>query len=442
MPRRAAPPPRTIAPKTLVVDNGGYTIKAGYASASPSLQDCQIIPNCIARSREKKTYVGSRLHDAEDYGEMQFRRPVEKGFVVNWESERAVWEESFFGARADVPVDPHETNLILTEASNCPQALQTNCDQIVFEEFEFAAYHRTLASILASHNDIQSLFPSPSPSPSTPSPPPSGTQPLLLIDSGYSHTLLTPLLTHAPLQSSCRRLDIGGKLLTNLLKESLSIRNFSMIDELHLVNAIKECLCHLAVSPADFSTQLDRNWKAADPTAIVDVVLPDYSTRSEIVCREHDPSASAKRRNLLGGPAGPREYVLPIGNEKFAVPELLFRPTDIGLQEAGLPDVAMRCLENVPQAIAAGCLANVVVMGGNAKMAGFAERLSGELRMLVPEGWGVRVGVPEDPVKFAWMGGARWAGDGEGLKDVVVTREEYLENGAGWLLRKFSNRGA
>ena len=38
--------------------------------------------------------------------------------------------------------DPHDTNLILTEAPNAPQVLQANCDQMVFEEFEFSSYFR------------------------------------------------------------------------------------------------------------------------------------------------------------------------------------------------------------------------------------------------------------------------------------------------------------
>lgn len=40
--------------------------------------------------------------------------------------------------------DPHEANLILTEASNCPQALQQNTDQVVFEELEFPAVYRCI----------------------------------------------------------------------------------------------------------------------------------------------------------------------------------------------------------------------------------------------------------------------------------------------------------
>lgn len=40
--------------------------------------------------------------------------------------------------------DPHETNLVLTEAPNAPAPLQNNCDQIIFEEYEFASYSRCL----------------------------------------------------------------------------------------------------------------------------------------------------------------------------------------------------------------------------------------------------------------------------------------------------------
>jgi actin-related protein 6 len=40
--------------------------------------------------------------------------------------------------------DPRETNLLLMEKPNCPRELQKNCDEIVFEQFEFAAYHRCI----------------------------------------------------------------------------------------------------------------------------------------------------------------------------------------------------------------------------------------------------------------------------------------------------------
>lgn len=42
------------------------------------------------------------------------------------------------------------------------------------------------------------------------------------------------------------RLSVGGKLLTNLLKETLSFRQWDMMDETWLVGAVKERCCFVA----------------------------------------------------------------------------------------------------------------------------------------------------------------------------------------------------
>jgi actin-related protein 6 len=103
MPPKGSKKSAVAAPqKTLVLDNGAYTIKAGIvpsASENLSYDDCRVIPNCIARStRDKCSYVGSELDACKDFGELAFRRPVEKGFIVNWEAEKAIWEHEFMGA--------------------------------------------------------------------------------------------------------------------------------------------------------------------------------------------------------------------------------------------------------------------------------------------------------------------------------------------------------
>ena len=102
----------TLPSQTLVIDNGAHTIKAGFSSVAtepstePRPEDCQIIANCIARStRDRRTYVGPELLDeCWDFGELAFRRPVEKGYVVNWDSEKAIWERSFIDGRAKLKV--------------------------------------------------------------------------------------------------------------------------------------------------------------------------------------------------------------------------------------------------------------------------------------------------------------------------------------------------
>jgi actin-related protein 6 len=96
-----------LAPTTFIIDNGGDTIKAGFAREEPSYSNCSVIPNTIAYSaRDKRSYVGSQLEKCMDFGELGFRRPVQKGFVVNWESEKAIWEEEFFDEGAAMKVRP------------------------------------------------------------------------------------------------------------------------------------------------------------------------------------------------------------------------------------------------------------------------------------------------------------------------------------------------
>ncbi len=137
--------------RTLVLDNGAYTIKAGFVSDNDdntsngdenATEQPRIIPNCIARDRDRRTYVGSELARCRDFGEIVYRRPVEKGFIVNWEAQKEIWEREFFDDKAPQRCDPSETRLLLAEHPNSLPVLQTNCDQMVFEEFGFASYYR------------------------------------------------------------------------------------------------------------------------------------------------------------------------------------------------------------------------------------------------------------------------------------------------------------
>ena len=105
MPRQAKPAGRSIPEQTLVVDNGAFTIKAGWATSTPDSQrDCLVIPNCMARGRDKRVWIAGQIEDCRDFGEMSFRRPVEKGYLVNWEAEKEIWDKSFMEKNARLKV--------------------------------------------------------------------------------------------------------------------------------------------------------------------------------------------------------------------------------------------------------------------------------------------------------------------------------------------------
>lgn len=206
---------------------------------------------------------------------------------------------------------------------------------------------------------------------------------LLLIDSGFSHTIVTPLIHGRPIQLAIRRLDIGGKFLTNYLKELVSIRHYNMMDETHLMSEVKEAVCYVT---EDFTGDLERTWKGGvgdqrktkeDRNAIVvDYVLPDYNSHKQGYVRPSDPTLAARMRKLglaAGGEA--MEDFMTLGNERFTVPEILFHPSDVGMKQAGLPEMIMQCLEALPVGLWPAMLANVVLVGGNAKMPGLLRRL-------------------------------------------------------------------
>jgi hypothetical protein len=59
------------------------------------------------------------------------------------------------------------------------------------------------------------------------------------------------------MKHSSLRLDVGGKLLTNLLTESISQKDFNLQGEFGIVNDIKEKTCFLAETQDQFSDSME-----------------------------------------------------------------------------------------------------------------------------------------------------------------------------------------
>lgn len=143
-----------IPQSTFVIDNGAYTIKAGFAPAaeatdSETLEACKVVPNCVVRSRERKVYVAAQIVEITQWSDAVYRRPLENGQLVSWEFEKEIWDYSFFDAKtapqAMFVKDPADTTLVLGETPNTMPALQRNTDEIVMEEYGFGAYMRTIS---------------------------------------------------------------------------------------------------------------------------------------------------------------------------------------------------------------------------------------------------------------------------------------------------------
>jgi len=449
----AGPAPGDLAPRTLILDNGAYTLKAGFAlssedpiiASSSSSTSYHLIPNVIAHSpRDRRTYIGPELNlHCRDFGALKLRRPVEKGYIVNWEGQKAIWEKTFFereGVGELFVGEAGETNLILTEAPNAPAALQRNSDEMCFEEFGFGAVWRGIAPVLNAY----------APSPfHTANAIPAG-QPLeclLVVDAGHSHTTITPLHRGRPIPAACRRLEIGGKTLSNHLKTLISRGAVNLSHEDWIVNQLKEDVCYTAPSSKEFGEKLEGCWKGGrydareiDRSLVVDYVLPDYDTLHRGVVREYDPLRVRKGLPVIGL-GGRKEHVVTLGNERFVPPELLFTPSDIGIPSEGIAGCIVQSLAAIPYtALRQAFLANILVVGGTSHLPGFVERLEAELRMLVDELWPVRVVRADDPVGNVWKGGEALGKERGTLAKWVVTKGEYEEHGDVWTRRRFAGK--
>ena len=292
---------------------------------------------------------------------------------------------------------------------------------------------------------------------------------LLVIDSGYSHTTVTPVYNSRPIQRAIRRLDFGGKHLTNMLKEVVSTRHYDLHQDTHLVNDIKEQTSYVSQA---FKEDTERTWKGnlgklkssqrlptppevdgmdgmdldekievTERDAFIEYVLPDGINVKRGFTRPHDPSKNNRKKKLGQDSVSSRddEIAMTLGNERFTVPEIIFTPSDIGSKQSGLPELVMQSLSVIPPALQATMLANILVVGGNAKIPGFVERLQNDIRMLARVEFEVRVRSMDNPITSTWLGGARMATNREILKSVVVTKQQYQEHGSVWAGRKFTS---
>ena len=67
----------------------------------------------------------------------------------------------------------------------------------------------------------------------------------IIIDAGHSCTSVTPLFRGLPVQAAFRQTMVGGRHLTNILKEIVSFRHFDVVEEFLLINDVKEKMCYV-----------------------------------------------------------------------------------------------------------------------------------------------------------------------------------------------------
>lgn len=64
-----------------------------------------------------------------------------------------------------------------------------------------------------------------------------------------------------------------------------------------------------------------------------------------------------------------------MNNERISVPEVLFYPSDIGLNQCGIAEAIASAISRTPAELHAAFFSNILVFGGSCLFEGFFERL-------------------------------------------------------------------
>lgn len=143
----------------------------------------------------------------------------------------------------------------------------------------------------------------------------------------------------------------------------------------------------------DFLIKLKVLRKRFDENTIVRrYIMPDFHTTFRGVVKDvkepHDPSIPS----------------IHLGVERFAVPEILFNPSDIDIDQCGVAEAIIESFSQCPVGLRAALAENIVVVGGSSCFPGFRERLHKELRSLLPAEFDLNVSADvEEPQTHAWQ---------------------------------------
>ncbi|KAJ3030145.1 Nuclear actin-protein involved in chromatin remodeling [Rhizophlyctis rosea] len=129
--------------------------------------------------------------------------------------------------------------------------------------------------------------------------------------------------------------------------------------------------------------------------------------------------------------------------ERFRVPEAVFQPGIVGLDQAGLLECVTEILKRFDEGQTERMCKNILITGGNTLYTNLTQRIENDIRSIRPFGSVIRVRQAQNPILDAWKGAAKWAVEDESaFRKAVVTREMYEEFGHEYLVEHpMSNLG-
>ncbi|KAK6130312.1 hypothetical protein DH2020_035947 [Rehmannia glutinosa] len=370
--------------RPVVCDNGTGMMKAGFAGDDAPRA---VFSSLVGRPRHTDARVGMRQKDAYVGDEAQSKRailsvkyPMEHGIVSDWDDMEKIWHHIFYN---ELRVAPGEHPVLLTEAPLNPKANKEKITQIMFETFDVPAMCVAIPAVLSLYA--------------------SGRTTGIVLDCGYDVSHVVPVYEGCSLQHAVLRLDLGGRGVTEHLMRIVAERGYTFSATVETAVDMKEKLGYVAL---DYDHELETS-KISSSTVDKNYELPDGQ-------------------------------IITIGAERFRCPEVLFRPSLIGMKSAGIHEMTYNSIIKCDVDIRKDLYGNIVLSGGSTMLGGFADRMSKEIAALAPSGTKIKVVAPPERQYSVWIGGSMFASLST-FRQMCISKGEYDESGPSIVHRKCFN---
>ena len=360
--------------RPVVIDNGTVFSKIGFAGEDQPRAIIQTLPRNpikIKPSASQVTLIEKKPppKTIREKGFLEGVSPMKGGVIKDWNAMERFWEYCFYKM---LKINPTDHPVILTETALNTKENKNKIMEIMFEVFNVPAIYIGMQAVLSLYA--------------------TGRMTGCVINSGESVTDIVPICENYVNNQAIQKIELAGQDITKFLQKLMRQAGYPLIteQEKRVLIDIKENECYIA---ADFEEEI--------------TIAKDISK----IQKEH----------LM-----PDGNKIIVGIERFTAPECIFNPSIMGKELPPLHEALYEAIIQSDIHYRKELFNNIILSGGNTLFSGFKERISMELRKLIPESSNIKIIAPEDRMITTWYGGSLLAAL-PSFKNLTIKKQQYYE---------------